>query len=121
MRILGIVFAYLALFLLIVLCIKPFIKKSQNEKFKKITIFLTKKHVLISLLFLITFVLHVVLSTNGDFSLYTAKFSMVFLILSIVSAVCIKLKPKVFLKLHYIFAFLCLIMAVLHIIEVNIL
>lgn len=123
MRIVGIVFAYIALILLVVLCVKPILRKinknKRNEKINKIQIFLTKKHVLLSILFLISFIVHVVLSMDNSFSLYTAKLSMVFLLLSVIFALLIKIKPKIFLKLHYIFSFLCLIMALLHIIEVK--
>ncbi len=119
MRVVGLIFAYISLILLILMCSKVFTKRI--NKFKKVNVFLTKKHILISISFLVSFIIHVVCSTTGDFSLYSAKISIVCLVLSIVFALFIKKKPKVFLKLHYIFSILCLIFAVVHIIEVNVL
>ncbi len=123
MSILGKIFAYIALLLLIVLCIKPIIRtrKNKTDKMKEIERFLVKKHVIISIFFLISLVAHVIISTESGFSLYTAKLSIVFLLLSLITISLKKIKPRLFIKLHFIFSILCLISAVLHIIEVKVL
>lgn len=121
MSIIGSICAYIALILLIILCVKPLLRKKENktDKTKKMIYILTKYHVLISILFLIFLVGHIVLSTDNSFSLYTAKISVVFLFLSLVTILMKKLNAKLFIKLHYIFSILCLIFSIIHIIEVK--
>lgn len=122
MRVLGIICAYIALILLIILCVKPIFKKisEKNEKFRGLNSFFTKKHILISIIFLVFLILHIFLSMDKSFSLLSAKLSLIFLVFSIVFGCLIKKNPKLFLKLHCIFSLLCLIASIIHIVEVKI-
>lgn len=122
MRIVGLTFAYISLILLILLCIKPIIRllnKKYDNKYKKTELFLMKIHVKISIGFLICIVFHVILSTDKSFNLYTAKVSIIFLILSILSITLKKRHPKLAIRFHFIFSILTLLFAILHMIEVN--
>ncbi len=115
MELFGNVCAYLALVLLILFCIKPILRKT--NKFNKLKIILIKQHVLMSILFVVLVVLHIIFSRNVDIRVMFGKLSLVFVFLSIIVCLFRKKLKNNFLKVHGILAIISLILVILHIIE----
>lgn len=122
MRIIGIIASYIALILLIIMCLKPIFKKlaKHNKIIKVINKFLIKTHKQMGILFIIFIIIHAICSWTSTIKTISAYIACFFVILSILFYFLRKKLPKKWLKLHLIFAIISLLFSLLHIIEVNV-
>lgn len=119
MELLGLITGYIALFLLVIICFKPLIRKlsSKNSFFYKVNMFLVKYHFVMGILLIVLILMHCKLSSKGS-STSCAVISCVCIVISI-SCFFIKRLFKNWLFLHLVFSILSLLFAVLHMVEVK--
>lgn len=122
MKLVGIITAYIALVLLVVMCLKPIFKRlaKKNKVFKNINKFLVKYHKHMGIMFILFVLVHGICSWSNTIKVYCAFVSCLFAILSIIFYFLRKKLNKKWLKFHLVFAVISLLFAVLHIIEANI-
>ena len=122
MKIIGIIAAYLALVLLVIMCLKPIFKRlaKKNNLLKAINRFLVKYHKYMGILFVIFVIIHGIFSFTNTIKTYCAYLACVFAAISILFYFLRKKLKVKWLKLHLIFAIISLLFSILHIIEVNI-
>ena len=122
MRITGIIAGYIALILLIVICLKPLFKRlaSKNKTIKATNKFLIKYHKHMGILFIITIIIHAICSWTNTILTISAYIACFFVIVSIFFYFVRKKIPKKWLKLHFVFSIASLLFSILHIIEVNV-
>lgn len=116
-RLFGIIFAWIGFVLLLVFSLKPLLRKT--KKFKKLRIFLVKYHNHMGIACIISVLLHVFLSHSSAFSIPFGIIAILAMVISIVAFFFKKKLKKNFMKVHGIFALICLLFAGFHIVETN--
>lgn len=122
MRIIGMIFANIALILLVFIMFKPIIRLL-SKKFKilkKLNLFMIRSHKTISIIFIICVLFHFIFST-----IFAQKLMIIGFICFILIILCIapyffrkKLKKK-FLIIHRIISFILLGFVIFHLVEVG--
>lgn len=117
MQRIGIICAWIAFILLLIFALKPLLRKT--KKLKKLRMFLIKQHTLMGILCIISVILHIFLSHSSVYTVTGGIIATVCMIVSVVAYSFRKKLKKNFMKVHGIFALLCLLFGVWHIVETN--
>lgn len=116
-RILGIIFAWLGFALLLIFALKPLLRRT--KKLPKLRMFLIKQHTLMGVLCIVFVLLHIIFSHSKLFTVMGGKLATVFMVISVIAYFFRKKLKKNFMKVHGIFALLCLVFVCWHIVETN--
>lgn len=117
-RLLGIIFAWIAFVLLLIFAIKPVLRKT--KKCKKLRKILAKYHNQMGIACIVSVILHIVFSRSSAFTIPLGKIALVAMVVSVIAYFLRKKLKKNFIKVHGIFALLCLLFGIGHIVETNV-
>lgn len=117
MELFGKIFAWLAVIMLVIFCIKPVLRKIKNKS--KFKIFLIKNHTIMGVLFIVFTVLHIVLSNSTNVNVMFGKISLILIVFSLITLLFKKKLKNKYIVIHGMFAILALLFAVLHIFQSN--